>query len=97
MDGGIQSSTLKSYFSAIKHILKQDGYPWNDNKVLLSSLVKGCKLGNDKVPIKKGLLEMLLFQIERMFDHPQPYLELMYQALFYLAYNGMMRVGELSL
>ena len=31
VDKGIQSSTLKSYFSAIKHILKQDGYDWNDN------------------------------------------------------------------
>ena len=26
---GIQSSTLKSYFSAIKHVLKLDGYEWN--------------------------------------------------------------------
>ena len=26
VDNGIQSSTLKSYFSAIKHILKLDGY-----------------------------------------------------------------------
>ena len=102
VDSGIQSSTLKSYFSAIKFILKQDGYNWDDNKVLLSSLVKGCKLENDKLkvrlPIQKGLLELLLFEIERMYskDQQQPYLEIMYKALFCLAYYGMMRVGELT-
>ena len=102
VDGGEQSSTLKSYFSAIKFTLKQDGYEWNDNKVLLSSLVKGCKIENDKVkirlPIQKGLLEMLLFETERFFNkkNAQPYLEYMYKALFCLAYYGMMRIGELT-
>ena len=103
VDKGVQSSTLKSYFSAIKFILKQDGYEWNDNKMLLSSLVKSCKLENDRVkirlPIQKGLLEMLLFEIERKFNvaDPQPYLECMYKALFSLSYYGMFRVGELTL
>ena len=103
VDNGIQSSTLKSYFSAIKHILKQDGYLWDDNKVLLSALVKSCKLENDTVktrlPIRKGLLEMLLFEINRKWYHgcsPQPYLAILYQAIFCLAYYGMLRVGELA-
>ena len=103
VDGGVQSSTLKSYFSAIKHVLKVDGYPWNDSKVLLSALIRGCKLENDRVklrlPIQKNLLEMLLFEIERFYGegNSQPYLELMYKALFSLAYYGMLRVGELTL
>ena len=103
VDEGIQSTTLKSYFSAIKHILKQDGYKWNDNKVLLSLLVKSCKLKNDilkvRLPIQKGLFEMLLFEIERYFGstNQQPYLEVMYKAMFCLAYYGMMKVGELTL
>ena len=104
VDGGIQSSTLKSYFSVIKHILKQDGYMWNDNKVLLSSLVRGCRLENDRVkirlPIQKGLLEMLLFELERKYgtqENHQPYLEHMFKAFFSLAYYGMLRVGELAL
>ena len=103
VDNGVQSSTLKSYFSAIKHILKLDGYQWDDNKVLLSALVKSCKLENDTVktrlPIQKGLLEMLLFEIERKwgsYNNQQPYLVIMYQAIFSLAYYGMLRVGELS-
>ena len=103
VEGGIQSSTLKSYFSAIKHILKQDGYQWNDNKLLLNSLVRSCKLVNDTVkirlPIQRGLLEMLLFEIGRHFNktNPQPYLETMYKAMFCLGYYGMLRVGELTL
>ena len=104
VDNGVQSSTLKSYFSAIKHILKLDGYQWDDNKVLLNALVKGCKLENDvvktRLPIQKGLLEMLLFEIDRKWYNnksPQPYLAILYQAIFCLAYYGMLRVGELSL
>ena len=101
VDGGVQSSTLKSYFSAIKYILKQDGYQWNDKKALLNSLVRGCKMENDKIkirlPIQKGLLEMLLFEIQRHYgEGGQPYLEIMYKAMFCLAYYGMLRVGELT-
>ena len=103
VEKGVQSSTLKSYFSAIKHVLKQDGYEWNDKKMILSSLVKGCKLENDRVkirlPIKKGLMEMLLFEIGRHFgggDSPQPYLEALYKAMFSLAYYGMLRIGEIT-
>ena len=103
VDNGIQSSTLKSYFSDIKHILKLDGYQWDDKKVLLSALVRSCKLENDRVktrlPIRKGLLEMILFEIDRIFNsnsNPQPYLSTMYQAVFCLGYYGMLRVGEIA-
>ena len=105
VDKGIQSSTLKSYFSAIKFVLKQDGYQWDDSKVLLSSLVRSCKFENDKLrirlPIQKGFLELLLFEVQRMFcgedkHNQQPYLETMYICLFTLAYYGMLRVGELT-
>ena len=101
VDRGVQSSTLRSYFSAIKFILRQDGYIWNDKQFLLKSLTRGCKLENDRLkvrlPIQKGLFELLLFEINRYYNsNPQPYLEAMYQALFCLAYYGMLRVGELT-
>ena len=51
-----------------------------------------------RLPIQKGLLELLLFEIERFFkENNQPYLKIMYKALFSLAYYGMMRVGELTM
>ena len=96
---GIQSSTLRCYYSAIKSILRDDGYIVNDNKVLLNSLAKACKLVNDRVitrlPIKSKLLEILLFEVERMFSE-QPYLDIMYKSLFLLAYYGLFRIGELT-
>ena len=62
---GTKSSTLKSYFAAIKSILKRDGYQWDDNKVLLSALTCACKLKNDvvitRLPIQSKLLELLIF------------------------------------
>ena len=51
-----------------------------------------------RLPIQCGLLELLLFEIERLYyKQPQPFLEAMYKALFALGYYGMMRVGELTL
>ena len=66
IEQGTQSSTVKSYVSAIKTTLKYDRYIWDQNGVLLEALIKACKLKNDRVmyrfPIKVGLLEVLLFR-----------------------------------
>ena len=65
---GAQSDTVKSYVSAIKATLVNDDYAWNDNKLLLTSLARACKVVNDKVrtrlPISCALLEVLLFETE---------------------------------
>ena len=99
-DKGMQSSTVKSYISAIKKTLQNDNYDWQDNWILLNSLTRACKLVNDKVrkrlPIKCNLLEMILFEIGNIYSKQQPYLEYMYKALFAIGYYGMLRVGELT-
>ena len=99
IDAGGQSSTVKSYVSAIKSVLKIDGYILDDKKMLLNSLEQSCRLVNDRVrkrfPIRIGLLEMLLFELERLFSR-QPYLEAMYKSVFVLAYYGLFRIGELT-
>ena len=65
---GIQSTTLKSYVSAIKHILKVKEYEWNDGKVYLDVLVRSCKLINDhqtiQLPIQFKLFELILLETE---------------------------------
>ena len=96
---GVKSNLLKSYVSAIKRMLIDDGYPWNDNLLILGSLTRACRLINDKVhtrlPIQCGLLELILFEIQRTFrTQCQPYLEKLYKAIFALCYYGLMRVGE---
>ena len=100
VEKGTQSSMLKTYVSAIKSVLKDDNYKWDDNKVLLSSITRGCRVINDKIqyrlPLKLSLLEMILFEIGRLWDGVQPYLELMYRTLFGISYYGLMRVGEVT-
>ena len=96
---GAQSQMIKSYVSAIKSVLKEDGYPWNNNQVLLESLIGACKFQNDSVkcrlPIRIGLLEILLFELQRKFSG-QPHLECLYKAILIIMYYGMMRIGEVT-
>ena len=99
MAKGLQSSTIRSYISAIKHLLVADKCEWDDRKVLLSAITQACKLKNDRLrtclPIQSGLLETLLFELNRLYSK-QPYLVIMYRALFILAYYGMFRIGKVT-
>ena len=99
IDNGLQSATLKSYVSAIKKTLVNDGYNWQDSRILLNSLAKSCRLINDKVhtrmPINGNLLEIILFEIERMYSD-QYYLEILYKTILLLGYYGLLRIGELT-
>ena len=99
VNSGRKSSTVKSYVSAIKLVLKDDGYYLSEDRILLNSLTRACRLQNDTVytrlPINIKLLEILLFEIGRYYSK-QEYLVRMYHALFCLAYYGMFRVGELG-
>ena len=83
---GVQSSTLKSYVSAIKDTLLMDGYDWKDDKMLMSTLTKSCRMKNDKVrnrfPIQDGLLDILLYEIIQKYRESQPFLEIMYKNMF---------------
>ena len=49
VEKGVQSGTIKSYFSAIKCILVDEGYLWNHNKIMLNTLVHACQLINNTV------------------------------------------------
>ena len=103
VDAGFQSSSVKSYISAIKWtLINYADYDWQDNMVLLGSLTRACKLINDcvktRLPITCSLLELILFEVGRQFGSKgQPYLEMLYKAVFTLGYYGMLRVCELTL
>ena len=101
IDQGIKSATVKSYISAIKTTLVNDNYKWDDSKVLLNTLTRACRVINNvvmtRLPIHCSLLELMLFEIERVFaNNNQLYLEHLYKAIFSLGYYGLMRVGELT-
>ena len=94
-----QSSTIRSYLSAIRAVLLDNDISLSQNEYLLASLTKACKLVNDKVrhhfPIGKGLLMLLLNQVEQHFSQ-RPYVSILYKTLFRTAYFGLFRVGELT-
>ena len=98
---GIKSTTLKSYVSAIKSILKSIKYYLNVDKMLMTALTKTCKSKNDRVisklPIKKGLLSLLIMEVQQKFSKiNQPYLELLYKTILLLGYYGMLRISEMT-
>ena len=99
VEEGLQSSTIRLYVSAIKCVLKDDGYPWQEDQFILTTLTRACSNVNDRVtirrPIRLKLLENMLFEIRRLFA-TQPYLSVMYLAFFCLTYYGLFRVGELA-
>ena len=70
-NGEIQSSTIKSYVSAIKTKLKLDGYKWDEELVYFNALTRGCKMKNDilisRLPILNPLLQCILFEVERKY------------------------------
>ena len=70
-------------------------------KVLLATLTKACRVVNDQVktrlPIQSGLLEVILFEVQCYFQNSNQYfLEILYKALFALAYYGLFRISELT-
>ena len=96
-----KSCTIKSYISAIKSVLAEDNIILNEDRFLLTSLTKACKLVNDKVrtrlPIQKGILNILIKECYKYFEaENQPYLASLYSALFMAGYFGLLRVGELT-
>ena len=101
IDEGTQSTTFKSYASAIKKTLIIDGYKWNDNLVLVRSLARACRIINDqlitRLPIHCRLLEIILFEVQRLYtSKKQWYLEFLYKSIFILSYYGLMRAGEVT-
>ena len=94
-----QSSTVRSYISAIKAVLSMNSIKLNPDEYLLSSLTKACRMVNDKVrtrcPIRKSLLTTMIVQLWEKFDQ-QPFLCALYSALFSTAYFGLFRVGEIA-
>ena len=93
------SSTIKSYISAIRSVLSDDGVQLNENKCLLNALTKATRVNHDKVrvrlPIHKKVLHIILKYTKILFAD-QPYLSALYSAIFITAYYGLFRVGELT-
>ena len=97
-----KSQTVRSYLSAIRGVLREDGIKLTTDSFLLSALTRACKLKNDRVktqlPIHWGMLTLL---IRKTLDHfeaiNQTYLATLYVAIFATMYFGLLRVGEVGM
>ena len=91
VEDGRASATIKSYALAIKTVLRTEGIFIDSHIYKLKVLAKACRISNDKVktrlPIKKGLLGVILDKLKQIFDC-QPSLERIYKAIFVIAYYG---------
>ena len=69
-----KSTTIRSYISAIRSVLRDDDVSLNEDKYLLTSLTKACRLKNDQVrtrlPIQQGVLEVLIKHIRIYLHNP---------------------------
>ena len=96
-----QSSTVRSYISAIKKVLTNDGYQWDNDLIVFNTITKTCKLHYDTIkprfPIRHKFLEVIFCETQRKFALlNQPFLEILYVTAYLLLYFGMMRVGEVA-
>ena len=94
-------TTVSSYISAVKAVLKFENIVVGNNSYILSSLLKACKIKNNNVtmrlPIQRYLLELMLEKIENYFlDRSEVYLATLYVAILSVGYHGLLRIGELS-
>ena len=92
-------ATVKSYVSAIRAVLQEVNVTLQEDRVLITALTRACRLRNDiiniRLPIQKGMLVLLLKEVNTIFAE-QPYLKDLYRALLSTAYFGLFRVGELT-
>ena len=96
-----KSTTIKSYVSAVKAVLANEGIELNENRYLLNSLTRACKLKNDRIRTKltlhKDMTHLIIGKVDTYFnDAGQPYLATLYKALFITAYYGLFRVSKIT-
>lgn len=99
-DIGNASSTVASYMSAIRYVLRQDDVVLNDNSCKLASIIRACKLHNDVVSVRMligfNLHNLIVEEMDKYFlDLGQPYLAALYKAITVAGFYGMMRISEL--
>ena len=88
-------STIKSYISAIKAVLADINVTVNEDRYLINSLTRACKLHSDctiqvRLPIQRTMLNIILKQTNAHFNNlGQFYLASMYTALFSTTYFGL--------
>ena len=101
VDCDLKSSTIRTYVSAIRSVLAEDGFELDHHNFTITALTRACQIRHDKLvvrlPIHQDLLELLCKELKVWSrSKNQPYLEHLYAALLVSGYYGLLRVGELT-
>ena len=101
---GHPPQTIKSYVSAVKALLKEDGVEIDDKLVALTSLLKSCKYTSKpssfcRLPIQQGMIDLIIDQMDRNFLYKknQPYLCILFKSILVLGYYGLLHIGEITM
>ena len=102
LDNRTRKATIKSYTSALKSILRDDGINIDKNSVKLVTLLKASNYIETEertwLSIHLGMKRVLLDKICAYFGlkENQPYLNGLYKAMIVSAYYGLFHTGELT-
>lgn len=98
-DNIYEEATIRSYLSAIRHELKQDGVILHEDRCKLEAIIRSSRYKNkgkrDRQGISQQMLHHLLDQVDYKY-HDQQYLKHLYKAMFVLGYYCLLRVSELT-
>ena len=101
IENKLKSTTVKTYLSALRSVLAEDGHKLNEDLFLMNSLTHACILKNDQLTIRftiyKELLHIIINEARTWFSLiNQPYLQILVPALLMTGYYGLLRAGELT-
>ena len=96
-----QSSTVRSYISVVKAVLKIHKIKIQEDQYLFSALTRACRLKNDclktRLPIHRNLLEVILRATRDFYRNAcQPYLGILYYTIFVSMYFGLLQFSEVT-
>lgn len=98
-DNVYEEPTIRSYMSAIRYQLQQDGVRLDEDKILLESIIRSSRYKNkekrQRLGISEQMLHRLLDQVEEQFNS-QPYLVALYKAMFVMGFYCLLRVSKLT-
>ena len=101
IENKLKLASIRSYLSAIRTVLAEDGFEFQQDSFVLTSLIKASRICNNVLvtclPIHKVLLKLILDEVTKFgTELNQPYQKTLYLAFFAMAYYGLLHIGELT-
>ena len=98
---GRAGQTVRSYVSAVRSILKEDGIKLTHDYQPLISLLQSTKYttkpsGQIRLPIQWGLVKLIADDMDNHYSGVDSYSNIMLKAILMAGYFGLLRIGEMT-